>query len=75
MEWQQTTTAMYFAGGYKLIRMFDVNKECRVADFPTACDACVTSLNNDVQATHLVLAACSDGYIRVFDNRQSPQSR
>ncbi|XP_067942309.1 regulatory-associated protein of mTOR-like [Watersipora subatra] len=69
MEWQQSTSCMYFGGAYKSVRMFDVSKECSVMDMPVGYDACVTSLNCDSLASHLLTAACSDGSIRVFDNR------
>lgn len=75
MEWQQSTSCMYFGGAYKSVRMFDVSKECSVMDMPVGYDACVTSLNCDSLASHLLTAACSDGSIRVFDNRLPSDSR
>lgn len=75
MEWQQATSSMYFSGAYKYIRLFDVNKECQVMDIPTGSDGCITSLNTDTQMAGLVVSACSDGYVRVFDSRASASSR
>lgn len=75
MEWQQSSTSLYFSGASKYIRLYDLNKESKVIDMQTGSDGVVTSLCCDMLTQSRIVASFSDGSVRVFDRRLPPHDR
>lgn len=66
MSWNQTNQMLVAGGNQKFVRLWDSNKEMKVRDFITGSE-CATSIctNNN----HLICVGCSDGTVKVFDDR------
>lgn len=69
LEWQQTSGSFLVSGDVRTVRVWDAEKELCVQDIPTRTLASVSSLTSDRAANTLVIAGCTDGYIRIYDRR------
>ena len=75
MEWQQSSTSLYFSGATRYIRLYDLNKETKVIDMITGSDGVVTSMCCDALTESRIIGSFSDGSVRVFDKRLPPHER
>lgn len=69
MDWQQSSGSFLVSGDVRVVRVWDAEKEMCIQDIPTRTLASVSSLTSDKVANTLVVAGCTDGYIRVYDRR------
>jgi regulator-associated protein of mTOR len=72
-DWQQSHGTLLVGGDSRIIRVWDAAREYCVEEIPTHSDSCVTSLTSDPMSSHLFIAGCGDGIIRVFDRRNPPR--
>jgi regulator-associated protein of mTOR len=71
VDWQQQNELMIASGNVGSIRIWDVNKELKIQDISTACEAFVTALASDKSGGSVIAAGCADGSVRLFDRRTS----
>ncbi|KAL9878581.1 regulatory-associated protein of mTOR isoform X1 [Glossina fuscipes] len=74
--WQQCCQQLITAGGStRCIRIWDIEREYRLCDIPMGNESCVRILSpfpNNVRGD-IIAAGCSDGSVRLYDKRCSPQ--
>lgn len=70
LSWNQFEHKLIASGETRVIRLWDANKEMKIRDLNTGADSCVTSISTD--DSHLICVGCSDGSVRVFDDRLMP---
>lgn len=75
MEWQQSSTSLYFSGASRYIRLYDLNKETKIVDMMTGSEGVVTSMCCDSLTQSRLVGSFSDGSVRVFDRRLPPHDR
>ncbi|EFX77206.1 hypothetical protein DAPPUDRAFT_248021 [Daphnia pulex] len=71
LDWNQDSLQLLATGDVRLIRIWDVERELKVSDFPTGSENCVTSVHHNPRDRSLFVAACGDGSVRLFDQRCS----
>lgn len=69
IKWNQNSCHLIGAGEYKVIRIWDAEKESVLMDINSHAESSVTSLTSD--GSNLICAGFQDGVIRVFDQRLS----
>lgn len=70
LSWNQLEQKLIASGETRVIRLWDARKEMRIRDLNIGADTCVTSICTD--ESHLICIGCSDGSVRVFDDRLMP---
>lgn len=70
LSWNQSEHKLIASGETRVIRLWDATKEMKIRDLNTGADSCVTSISTD--CSHLICVGCSDGSVRVFDDRLMP---
>uniref|UniRef100_A0A0P5SHU1 Regulatory-associated protein of mTOR n=1 Tax=Daphnia magna TaxID=35525 RepID=A0A0P5SHU1_9CRUS len=73
LDWNQDSLQLLATGDVRLIRIWDVERELKVSDFPTGSENCVTSIHHSPRDRSLFVAACGDGSVRLFDKRCNAQ--
>lgn len=66
--WEQSQQRLVAGGEYRLVRLWDANKEMKIKDIITGADHLVTSISSDYH--HLICVGGEDGSVRIFDDRQ-----
>ena len=49
LDWNQDSLQLLATGDVRLIRIWDVNRELKITDFPTGSENCVTSVHHNPQ--------------------------
>ena len=70
LSWNQLEQKLIASGETRVIRLWDARKEMKIRDLNIGADTCVTSISTD--GSHLICIGCSDGSVRVFDDRLMP---
>lgn len=68
LDWNQRKETLLAAGDNKFIRIWDAKQERKVRDIISASEV-VTSICSDYD--HLICAGCSEGVVRLFDDRNA----
>ena len=74
--WQQCSQQLVVAGGVsRFIRIWDVERELRLCDIPIGNENRIRVLSPFANNTRseLIVGGCSDGSVRLYDKRCSPQ--
>lgn len=69
--WHQRSQQLCVGGYSRSLRLWDAERELKICDIPTGADSSVRVLSSS--PSELIAAGCSDGSVRLFDKRLSPQ--
>lgn len=75
LSWHQVTQQLVVGGATRYLRIWDAEKELKVCDIPIGAETVVRALSAappDPTRMDLLAAGCSDGSVRIFDRRCSP---
>lgn len=70
MTWQQNCQTLVAGGDFKVLRLWDTERELKLCDIPTDADSAVHILASAPNG--IFAAGCGDGSVRLFDKRCSP---
>ncbi|XP_055700757.1 regulatory-associated protein of mTOR [Phlebotomus papatasi] len=70
MTWQQNCQTLVAGGDFKVLRLWDTERELKLCDIPTDADSAVHILSSAPNG--IFAAGCGDGSVRLFDKRCSP---
>jgi regulator-associated protein of mTOR len=73
-DWQQSRGLILVAGDVRSIRVWNAGTEICTADINARSGSPITSLTSDQVEGHLFVAGFGDGALRLYDQRQKPQT-
>jgi regulatory associated protein of mTOR len=73
-DWQQSRGQVLVAGDVRSIRVWNAGTEICTADINARSGSPITSLTSDQVEGHLFIAGFGDGALRLYDQREKPQS-
>ena len=73
-DWQQSRGLVLVAGDVRSIRVWNAGTEICTSDINARSGAPITSLTSDQVEGHLFVAGFGDGALRVYDQREKPQT-
>ncbi|XP_059613672.1 regulatory-associated protein of mTOR [Phlebotomus argentipes] len=69
-SWQQNFHTLVAGGDFKVLRLWDTERELKLWDMPTDADSAVHTISSAPNG--IIAAGCADGSVRLFDKRCSP---
>jgi regulator-associated protein of mTOR len=73
-DWQQSRGLILVAGDVRSIRVWNAGTEICTTDINARSGSPITSLTSDQVEGHLFVAGFGDGALRLYDQRQKPQT-